>query len=233
MGQEAPGCLGAVLRIFGLGGGSSPEAEATASRTDVYRIRDDFLSPAEASFFRVLRLTLGERYLICPKVRLADLFYVTRPHENRGATNRIAQRHVDFLLCDPGTLKPLAGLELDDASHRKGANAERDRFKDDVFAAAGLPLVRVPVQHAYEPAQVTGLLAQALRLGEPPAVQETEIAPTSALEQSPSGPPLCPKCAVPMALRTAQRGDNRGNSFWGCVNYPKCRQVIPTSDGQS
>lgn len=229
MGQETPGCLGAIFRIFGLGAASPPEAETSVMRMDVYRVRDDFLSAAEASFFRVLRLTVGESYLICPKVRLADLFYVARPHENRGATNRIAQRHVDFLLCDPATLKPLAGLELDDASHRKGANAERDRFKDDVFAAAGLPLIRVPVQHAYEPAQITSLLTQALHQDPPVIRPEAAISPVVAAEQAASDPPLCPKCAVPMKLRTAQRGDNQGNSFWGCTNYPKCRQVVTAS----
>lgn len=226
MGQEAPGCLGAVFGWLGLGAAKSAAGDGDVPRMDVYRMRDDFLSPAEASFFRVLRLAVGESYLICPKVRLGDLFYVTRLHENRGATNRIAQRHVDFVLCDPATLTPLAGLELDDASHRKPRSAERDRFKDDLFAAAGLPLIRMPVRSAYEPAQILELLAQALPSGAdpgrrneaPPVVPET-TAPTSE-------PPHCPRCAVSMALRTAQRGDNRGSRFWGCVNYPKCRHVI-------
>ncbi|MCI5138810.1 MAG: nuclease [Candidatus Electrothrix sp. AR1] len=35
----------------------------------------------------------------------------------------------------------------------------------------------------------------------------------------------CPKCGKPMVLRTAQRGTNAGNQFWGCSAYPKCRMV--------
>ena len=35
----------------------------------------------------------------------------------------------------------------------------------------------------------------------------------------------CPKCGKPMVLRTAQRGANTGNQFWGCSAYPKCRIV--------
>ena len=41
-----------------------------------YRIRDDFLSPAELSFYHVLKSVVGTRLLICPKVSLSDLFFV-------------------------------------------------------------------------------------------------------------------------------------------------------------
>ena len=34
---------------------------------------------------------------------------------------------------------------------------------------------------------------------------------------------VCPKCGGEMVLRTAQRGPNPGQKFWGCSNYPKCR----------
>lgn len=35
--------------------------------------------------------------------------------------------------------------------------------------------------------------------------------------------PLCPICTAPMVLRTARRGLNQGNQFWGCRKYPDCR----------
>ena len=38
-----------------------------------------------------------------------------------------------------------------------------------------------------------------------------------------AGPPACPVCFQPMTMRTAQRGANAGNRFWGCTSYPKCR----------
>lgn len=34
---------------------------------------------------------------------------------------------------------------------------------------------------------------------------------------------ICPKCGGKLVLRTAKRGDNTGNQFYGCSNYPKCR----------
>ena len=38
-----------------------------------------------------------------------------------------------------------------------------------------------------------------------------------------AGPPACPVCSHAMVMRTAQRGANAGNRFWGCSSYPKCR----------
>ncbi|WP_068977507.1 nuclease-related domain-containing protein [Aeromonas sp. EERV15] len=35
-----------------------------------------------------------------------------------------------------------------------------------------------------------------------------------------------PKCGNAMVLRTARRGSNKGEQFWGCSGYPTCRQII-------
>ncbi len=37
--------------------------------------------------------------------------------------------------------------------------------------------------------------------------------------------PQCPSCNVAMVLRTARSGTNAGSQFWGCPNFPKCRQT--------
>ncbi len=37
----------------------------------------------------------------------------------------------------------------------------------------------------------------------------------------------CPKCGLPMVLRTARRGLNAGGKFYGCSNYPRCKVTIP------
>lgn len=38
--------------------------------------------------------------------------------------------------------------------------------------------------------------------------------------------PSCPVCRSAMQKRTAKRGANVGNEFWGCSQYPKCRGVV-------
>jgi restriction system protein len=45
-----------------------------------------------------------------------------------------------------------------------------------------------------------------------------------AINQNPNTP-SCPKCNAPMTLRTARRGANAGNSFYGCTRYPDCKGI--------
>ena len=36
----------------------------------------------------------------------------------------------------------------------------------------------------------------------------------------------CPKCGSPMVMRETKKGPNKGNKFWGCSKFPKCRGVV-------
>lgn len=38
--------------------------------------------------------------------------------------------------------------------------------------------------------------------------------------------PTCPSCDIKMVQRTAGKGGNAGSTFWGCRNYPSCRQTF-------
>lgn len=38
--------------------------------------------------------------------------------------------------------------------------------------------------------------------------------------------PSCPVCQQAMVMRTAKKGLNTGNKFWGCSQFPKCRGVV-------
>ena len=51
-------------------------------------------------------------------------------------------------------------------------------------------------------------------------------APAAEPTQSPRNP-LCPRCESPMVLRTARRGANAGEQFWGCSTYPMCQGTRP------
>ncbi|MHB9138524.1 MAG: topoisomerase DNA-binding C4 zinc finger domain-containing protein [Victivallaceae bacterium] len=37
---------------------------------------------------------------------------------------------------------------------------------------------------------------------------------------------LCPQCEAKMVQRTAARGVNAGNSFWGCSRYPERKAIV-------
>lgn len=36
---------------------------------------------------------------------------------------------------------------------------------------------------------------------------------------------VCPRCGGQLVLRTAKKGENAGNQFYGCSNFPKCRYI--------
>ena len=38
--------------------------------------------------------------------------------------------------------------------------------------------------------------------------------------------PTCPNCNVKMVSREAKKGANAGSVFWGCRNYPRCKQTF-------
>jgi hypothetical protein len=43
-----------------------------------------------------------------------------------------------------------------------------------------------------------------------------------------ASPPSCPVCSKPMLLKTARRGANAGNAFWGCPDFSSgCRGTRP------
>ncbi len=62
---------------------------------------------------------------------------------------------------------------------------------------------------------------------------------SALVEQTPKEPsdqagpvPVCPRCGAGMALRTARRGANQGNQFWGCSTFPKCRNTIALEEAE-
>ena len=189
-----------------------------------YHLRDDFLSPAELNFYRVLQTAVSDWATIFVKVSLGDLFYAQTGEfgQNQAYRNKIDRKHVDFLLCDPQTIRPILGIELDDKSHQRAERQARDRFVDEVFAAAKLPIAHITVRQGYPPEKLNQYLRQqASRL------PQTNNGPAEAAAQIESSKaPNCPKCGAEMVERIAKTGANKGKVFWGCSNYPRCRGII-------
>lgn len=44
-------------------------------------------------------------------------------------------------------------------------------------------------------------------------------------ESTHPGAPSCPRCGGTLVVRTARKGKNAGQRFWGCETFPKCRFV--------
>jgi hypothetical protein len=182
-----------------------------------YRLREPFLSSTELALFRVLTELMGNRYVICPKVALNDLFYIVRPNENVHFFNKFFRKHVDFLLCEKRTLSPAFGVEIV-RPISKGEARDSDKFLQELFANAGLPLVHIPSSEAYEPTYVITLFQLAM----------VKISETSGLraERPTDFVPNCPVCGKMMVLRFERNGSGIGKKYYGCMDSPRCAGVV-------
>ncbi len=182
-----------------------------------YRLRVPFLASTELALFRALTELMGERYTICPKVSLNDVFYIVRPNENVHFFNKFFRKHVDFLLCDRQTLAPAFGVEIVRPISKNEAR-ESDKFLDDLFTNAGLPLVHVPSSDNYEPSEVITLFQL--------AVAKIGGSNPLRIERHTDFVPNCPICGKMMVLRIERNSMGLGRKYYGCMDSPRCAGVV-------
>ena len=94
------------------------------------------------------------------KVRLLDV--VTVPEKAwRQYGAPASGMHLDFVLADAATAEVRLVIELDDRSHQRLEVKERDRFKDDALASAGVAVMRVTVGR-YDAGELRARIAAAI-----------------------------------------------------------------------
>lgn len=99
------------------------------------------LTPYEYKFYNFIRdKAKSLDYIICPKVRLADICKST--DKDIKYFNKISSKHLDFLICDYD-LNPIFAIELDDKSHLSAKAKANDEFKNKVLDKIGVPLKRI------------------------------------------------------------------------------------------
>lgn len=183
-----------------------------------YRLKEPFLTTTELALFHTLTEMMGGRYTICPKVALNDIFYIVRPNENVHFFNKFFRKHVDFLLCEPKNLLPVFGVDIVRAVS-KNDTRETDKFMDDLFTNAGIPLIHVPSSDKYESSEIVNLFQLAVM----------KIGGTGALrvQRTTDSVPHCPVCGKMMVLRIQRDGPRSGRKYYGCMDSPKCEGMVP------
>jgi hypothetical protein len=144
----------AFLRVL-VAGSKKAGAESVPDQSDYESVA--LLSPAERSFFGVLHQAVALEYQIFAKVRVADIIHPARGQSRSSwqkAFNRITGKHVDFVLCERGSLQVLAAIELDDSTHSTLERGVRDGLIDSALANAHIPVLRIPARESYSPAQI-------------------------------------------------------------------------------
>ncbi len=206
-----------------------------------YQRRDRLMTEAEGSFYQVLELALPrDQYRLFGKVRVEDLISVKAGLERQtrqSFRNRIKSRHIDIVVVERKTFKPVWAIELDDKSHESTKRRERDSFLDSAFDAAGLPLVRFKAKRSY----TTSDIQRALGLGQA-SEAISELAAGAEGSGQPAGEPssasrtdeapenFCPRCYAPMVQKRVRSGKHAGTQVMACSRYPKCRKLLPIAD---
>lgn len=117
-----------------------------------YQVSKRLLTNAERSFYGVLSQVVGDEGLIFSKVRIAD---VIKPQnglsrsEWQRAFNSISSKHFDFVVCNPNDISVKFVVELDDSTHNKQSQKERDHFVNNACKASSLPLLRIKASKWY------------------------------------------------------------------------------------
>ena len=194
------------------------ESKAANSKSDSpYRLREHFLSVPEVALFRLLQKMTGERYVVCPKVALTDIFTIVRPNENVHFYNKIFRKHVDFLLCDPKTLKPAIAVEMVKPIARNETRAT-DQFMEELFFGEGIPLVHVPLGENYDVNDLVNLFTL--------AISKAKNAKRNSTDGVGDSVPLCPACGKMRVLRIHRNGGSAGTKYYGCMDSPRCAGVV-------
>src|SRR5664280_782820 len=130
-----------------------------------YVLKRYLMSRAERSFFGVLEQVIdSSKYYIFPQVSLSNLVTVKNGTGSYLAFhNKVDRKSVDFVLFDRNAISPVLAIELDDSSHDREDRQERDAFVDRVLAKAGLPLLHVRTQAAYDPKQLAVSISEAIQ----------------------------------------------------------------------
>ena len=107
---------------------------------------------------------------------------------------------------------------LDDESAPYGIIITTGIFTDDALEAAqGKNLMLINGVDL-------SLMVNALSTSNEAGTLESEI--EEEKQEMPELEPLCPICSCKMIKRTAKKGKNAGNTFWGCSKFPNCRGVV-------
>ena len=110
-----------------------------------------------------------------------------------------------------------------------GDSTFKTTMPDNVTNASGVVRhIKSKTDLILSPSEVSdvALKIKAGRLTPSIKVHKAHIEHVKQIKQRKSLGQTCPKCGSNMVIRTAKQGENAGNQFWGCTQFPKCRSII-------
>jgi hypothetical protein len=194
---------------------TEPEDDIPASIDELpYTRRRYLLTRAERDFFDVLRAAAPEGWYVFPQVRLANLVLLKKGTRNwKPHFSRVAQKCVDFVLCDAAEVSPRLVVELDDASHDRSDRQARDAFVDAALHSAGLPVLHVRWRPRYDRDEVARQIGAAVGVPAPTPKAARQRAEVPVFPSAVTSRPMPQRATLPVAAEPAQS--------WACGSCGK------------
>lgn len=123
------------------------------------------LNPGEKVFYEILKLITANKYEVFAKVRFIDVLKINaRGKKYFRNKAKVIQKHIDFVLCEPGTYDVKLAIELDGKTHLNNRQKIKDQQKKEILSKAGIPLMRVQAKKTYNSAELKSKIEELIPL---------------------------------------------------------------------
>lgn len=125
-------------------------------------------SPVERSFLGLLEKAVQNEYRIINRVKLADVLDVrdsASEKSRRSTLLKLNAKYLDYVLCDPESMKVIAIVDLVNTHNKEGHKAVPDWFVSGALETAGIPYLRIGIKAGYTVTELQMALAN--KLGKP------------------------------------------------------------------
>jgi formate dehydrogenase maturation protein FdhE len=114
-------------------------------------------------------------------------------------------------------MSPAFGLEILHSNSKNEAR-EFDKFMDELFTDAGLPLVHIVSSEMYNLTDIVALFQLAM--------MKIDVTTSSRERRDSDSVPQCPVCGKMMVLRIKRTGMGSGKKYYGCMDSPRCAGIV-------
>lgn len=141
-----------------------------------------FLAEAQRAQLRAVAAAAGAGYRVFPHVSASALLQPERRigrRQRRLASQLLCEGAADLLVCAEPGARPVCVVRLDDPGQDRARRRHRARLQA-AFAAAGLPVVELPLDEVLPQARLEVLLGEAIAMAatpERPGSEASAIAP--------------------------------------------------------
>lgn len=115
--------------------------ENTMEYQDAYQAADVFTWNERNNYVTLKKAADKKGYIICPKMRLADIVKPRNDSQYMSRFGKIKSKHLDFVIYDNNMRHIITVIELDDNSHNRPDRQERDEFVDFILNDCGIRII--------------------------------------------------------------------------------------------